>query len=260
MKKLIFLLLLSGLAHAEQTAELSVDEIISKANAASYYAGEDGRSDARMMIVDAAGNKQLRQFVILRQNLKDSQDQNFLVIFSRPADVKGTGFLVHKKANQDDNRWLYLPALDLEKRIAAGDNRSSFVGSDFFYEDVSGRHPNADEHLLESQDEQFYYLRNTPKQPDSVEFKYYTVKIDKQTWLPMLIQYYDQKDKLYRQVETVKVETVQGYPTVMQSKVSNFNSGGYTIMAMRNPKYNLGLQASDFTVRSLRKPPKQWVK
>lgn len=260
MKKLIFLLLLSGLANAEQTVELSVDEIISKANAASYYAGEDGRSDARMMIVDATGKKQMRQFVILRQNLADSQDQNFLVVFSRPADVKGTSFLVHKKVDQDDNRWLYLPALDLEKRIAAGDNRTSFIGSDFFYEDVSGRHPDADEHHLERQDKQFYYLKSTPKQPDTVEFKYYTVKVDKQNFLPMLIQYYDQKDKLYRQVETLKVAQVQGYPTVMQSKVSNFNSGGHTIMAMRNSQYNLGVKESDFSTRSLRKPPKQWVK
>lgn len=106
----------AGLQAAE--SELGVEEIISKANKVSYYAGDDGRSDARMMIVDKDGNRQLRQFVILRKDIQDEGDQNFLVVFSRPSDVRGTVFLVNKHVDRDDDRWLYLPGLDLEKRIS----------------------------------------------------------------------------------------------------------------------------------------------
>ncbi len=250
MKYLILLLLVW-----QVQAEMNVETIIEKANMASFYAGDDGRSDARMMIVDAQGNKQMRQFVIWRKDIEDGGDQSFLVSFSRPADVKGTVFLVHKKALADDDRWLYLPALDLEKRIAASDNRSSFVGSDFFYEDVSGRHPSADEHQLVGDDEAHYLLKSTPKDSHAVEFAYYTMEIDKTTFLPMLVSYYDTQNKKYREVEVLTVENIKGHPTVMQSKVSNFNTGGHTLMAFRNPQYDIGLTDADFSSRSLRNPP-----
>ena len=136
-----YIILLVSMLLTSKVEAMDVSEIIDRANLASFYAGENGRSDARMIIFDDKGNKQLRQFVIHRKDLADGGDQQFLVVFSRPADVRGTVFLVHKKAQAEDDRWLYLPALDLEKRIATSDNRSSFVGSDFFYEDVSGRHP-----------------------------------------------------------------------------------------------------------------------
>jgi hypothetical protein len=240
-------------------AETDVAEIINQANLASFYAGDDGRSDARMIIVDAKDNKQMRQFVILRKDVEDGGNQQFLVVFSRPSDVKDTVFLVHKKVAEEDDRWLYLPALDLEKRISASDNRTSFVGSDFFYEDVSGRNTSYDDHQLLKQDEEYYYLKSTPKDPGSVEFASYTMQIDKNTYLPMLIEYQDQQGEVYRRVEVVEVADVQGHPTVMKSKVSNLKTGGHTLLEFRRPAYDLGMEYEVFTIRSLRNPPKNWL-
>jgi len=240
-------------------AETDVAEIINQANLASFYAGDDGRSDARMIIVDAKDNKQMRQFVILRKDVEDGGNQQFLVVFSRPSDVKDTVFLVHKKVAEEDDRWLYLPALDLEKRISASDNRTSFVGSDFFYEDVSGRNTSYDNHQLLKQDGQYYYLQSTPKDPGSVEFASYTMQIDKTTHLPMLIEYQDQQGEVYRRVEVVEVADVQGHPTVMKSKVSNLKTGGHTLLEFRRPTYDLGMEDEVFTIRSLRNPPKNWL-
>jgi hypothetical protein len=258
MNKLILTVGLLVMAAVSQ-AEITVDKIIEQANLASFYVGDDGRSDARMIIVDNKDNKQMRQFVILRKDLTDGGNQNFLVVFSRPSDVKDTVFLVHKKVDTDDDRWLYLPALDLEKRISASDNRTSFVGSDFYYEDVSGRNPSLDIHELVKQDEAFYYLKSVPKQADSVEFSYYTMKIDKQSFLPMHIEYFDDSETVFRQVEVVEVSEVQGHPTVMKSKVSNLKTGGYTLLEFRRPAYDLGMDESVFTIRSLRNPPKDWL-
>ncbi len=237
----------------------NVDEIITKANLASFYAGEDGRSDARMIIVDAKGAKQMRQFVILRKDIEEGGEQNFLVVFFRPSDVKDTVFLVHKKVGSEDDRWLYLPALDLEKRISSSDNRTSFVGSDFFYEDVSGRNPGFDLHELIKEDDTYYHIKSVPKDADSVEFSSYTMQISKQTYLPMLIEYQDQSGEIYRRVEVIEVQDVQGHPTVMKSKVSNLKTGGHTLLQFRAPTYDLGMDDAVFTVRSLRNPPRNWL-
>lgn len=83
----------------------------------SLLPGADGRSEVRMLIRDGQGREQLRQFTILRMDLADGGDQHFYVAFSRPADVRDTVFMVAKHVDRDDDRWLYLPGLDLVKRI-----------------------------------------------------------------------------------------------------------------------------------------------
>ncbi|RDV26789.1 outer membrane lipoprotein-sorting protein [Alteromonas aestuariivivens] len=243
-------------------AQPDVAEIVQKSELAAYYAGQDGRADARMMIVDSQGRKQLRQFTLLRKDVADNGDQKMLVFFTRPTDVKDTVFRVEKHAalDQDDDRWLYLPALDLVKRISAGDKRTSFVGSHFFYEDVSGRAVSEDSFTLEQENDDSWILRAVPKVTSSVEFAYYLVTIDRTNYLPVKIEFYRDNGNQYRQVEAVQIEDVQGIPTVLRSKVSDLDSGGYTLMEFRNVQYDLGLPEDLFTERSLRTPPVQWLK
>ena len=116
---------LVGVAKAD--ADPDVKSLVAMSEKAAYYAGDDGRSMARMIIVDSQGRKQMRQFTLLRKDVLDESgvetgDQRMLVFFQRPTEVKGTVFRVEKHAalSEDDERWLYLPALDLVKRIAAG--------------------------------------------------------------------------------------------------------------------------------------------
>ena len=261
MKKL-FVLLPLWLAASVASAETLTDaeDIVARANLAAYYGGDDGRSEVRMIIADAQGRQQRRQFTVLRRDLDDGGDQQFLVVFSQPSDVRGTVFLVDKHMNRDDDRWLYLPGLDLVKRISAGDKRTSFVGAHYFYEDVSGRRPSDDTHELIETTDEHYVLRHTPVDGQSVEFAEYTTWIDRQTFLPMKIEYTNSAGKLYRRVEVFKVENIDGHPTVTTSRVSDLLTGGKTDMQFRFIKYDLGLPDQVFTERSLRNPPREWLK
>ncbi|MGX5201739.1 outer membrane lipoprotein-sorting protein [Aliikangiella sp. IMCC44632] len=240
---------------------LSALEIVTRANQAAYYAGQDGSAIARMLIVDAHGRKQVRQFTILRKNLSNSEhgEQFYLVVFSRPADVSGTVFLVEKKPQLDDNRWLYLPALDLVKRISASDKRTSFVGSHYLYEDVSGRGVKQDQHELISETNTHYLIKHIPLDTESTEFSYYTTAIDKQTFLPQRIEYFDANNQPLRKIQTVEVKTIQGIPTVVRAKAENLVDGSYTLLEFRNTQYNIGIPQNVFTERSLRTPPQEWL-
>lgn len=259
-RQLTVLALLALGSTAAADALSSADEIIARADMASYYAGADGRSEVRMIISDAQGREQRRQFTVLRRDVDEAGDQQFLVVFSQPSDVRNTVFLVNKHINKDDDRWLYLPGLDLVKRVSAGDKRTSFVGAHYFYEDVSGRRPSDDTHELIETSDSFYVLSHTPKDPGSVEFSSYSTWIDRQTFLPMKIEYTNPAGDIYRRVEVFDVAEFDGHPTVTTSRVSDLLTGGKTDMQFRYIKYDVGIPDSVFTERSLRTPPRDWLK
>jgi hypothetical protein len=253
-------LTLAAMSLAAQSQTLTdADEIVARANLAAYYAGDDGRSEVRMIIRDGQGREQRRQFNVLRRDVEEGGDQDFLVVFSQPSDVRNTAYLVKKHAGADDDRWLYLPGLDLVRRVSAGDKRTSFVGAHYFYEDVSGRGPDEDEHALIDTTNEHYLLEHTPKDASGVEFASYQTWIDRNSFLPMKIEYRNSAGDIYRRVEVLGVEDVEGYPTVTLSRVSDLASGGQTDMQFRYIDYDLGLDESVFTERSLRNPPREWL-
>lgn len=252
----LILLLISCIASDLSAQDLSGNEIIERANQASYYAGNDGKADVKMTISSKNGITRIREFTILRLN-ENNGKQKFYVYFQSPADVYKMAYLVWKNPATSDDRWLWLPALNLKKRIAPGDKRTSFVGSDFVYEDVSGRSTNDDTHQLIETTEQYYILDNIPKNPATVEFSHYTVNIDKKTFLPMLAEYYDQANQLYRRVSSVEVKIVQGISTVTVAEASDLVNGSTTRNEFSNISYNNGLKKRIFTERFLRRPPRE---
>ncbi len=240
------------------TFALTADEIVAKSNQAVRYAGTDGKSDVNMVITDAKGGQRIRKFRILRLNTGGGT-QKFYVYFKAPADVRRQVFMVWKKVKrgQHDNRWLFLPALNLVKPIAPGDKRTSFVGSDFVYEDISGRALWEDKHELVKETGRHYLIKNTPHNPRAVDFRAYTVTIDKKTFLPIKAEYTDKNGKLFRRIKVVKVKTIQGYPTVVKSRVDDLARGTHTISTCSNVEYNTGLKEKIFTERFLRRPPRE---
>jgi hypothetical protein len=235
-----------------------VQTIVNKANLVAYYQGDDGKAKVKMVITNKQGQKREREFNILRKDVKDGGDQKYFVYFQRPADVREMAYLVHKHADarKDDDRWLYLPALSLVKRIAAGDKRTSFVGSDFLYEDVSGRSLEEDTHELIETTDEWFVVKNVPKKPETVEFSYFNVAIDRKTYVPMKMEFYDKQGKLYRVIESKKVEVIQKFPTVVKSVVSDLKTGSKTEMEFSNVKYNIKLK-DIFQERYLHRPPRE---
>ena len=237
----------------------NVDEIVRRTNHAAYYQGQDGRARATMTITDAQGRTRVKEFSILRQDLgNEDADQNFYVYFHKPADERGVVFMVHKHIGKDDDRWIYLPALDVQKRIAATDKRTSFVGSHFFYEDVSGRGLDDDEHELVEVTKSYYVLKNTPKDSRLVEFDSYTMWVHRATFIPVEVKY-EKNGEVYRAAKVLGVKDVQGFKTVTKSEMTDLQTGGKTVMEYSTVEYDLGLESEIFTERYLRTAPMKYL-
>lgn len=262
----IFIVLLSAVLIAFTGTEgfaLTADEIVEKANLAYYYGGDDGKARVRMVTTDKAGRDRVREMTLLRLDLSDGGKQKYYVYFHKPTDIAGMVFMVWRDAEGTDERWLYIPAVDLVKRVASKDKRTSFAGSYFTYEDVSGRSVHADTHELTGEDtlgeREVYVIKNTPKDADSVEFSYYLTWIDKENFIPIKGEYYGKDARLLKTMTVEEVVEIDGIPTVVKGRAT-LAEGGETVVEFTDVEYNLGIKENTFTERYLRKPPRKLIK
>lgn len=259
LKAISLVFSLSVIGQAQAAEHPSVAEIVRQTEHSAYYLGEDGRANVTMTITDAQGRERKRRLTILRRDAPGDNlagKQQYYIHIGYPSDIKNTVLMVWKNPGQDDDRWLYLPGLDLVKRIAASDKRTSFLGSNFYYEDISGRATALDRHALVETTENFYVIKNTPKQPETVEFSHYVMWVHRVSHLPIKVEFFDKQGSKARVYEALKVETIQGHPTVVQSRMRDLALGQNTVLDFRRIRYDTGIDATVFTERHLRNPPR----
>jgi len=240
-------------------AQPSAGEIMARAHLAMYYPGEDMRARVTMRLTSKTGGVRLRELTMSRRDLREGGEQRYFIYFHRPPDVRDMTFLVWKYPGKDDDRWLYVPALKLVRRITASDKRSSFAGSDFSYEDVSGREPEEDTHTLLREekvgDRSAWVVESIPKEPGSVDFGRKLSWIDKAAWLPLKEEYSDRRGELARVFTAEELKEVQGFWTITRRVMKNIQTGHWTEAVFAEIRYDQKLAPDLFSERSLRAPP-----
>ena len=253
-------LLVSGLSlRASAGTPGGAEEIMRRSYLVQFYSGKDMRSKVTMRLLSKEGGERVRVLIMARRNVKTGGDQKYFIVFLQPADVRDMTFLVWKYPQRDSDRWLYIPAIKLVKRIAADDKRSSFVGSDFSYEDVSGRTPEEDNHTLLREEKyegkEVFVVKSVPKDEKSDDFGYKVSWIDKRNFVLWKEEYYDKRGSLSRVFTADEVKSIQGFPTTVKRTMKNVQTGHWTEATFGEVKYNLGFADSLFSERSLRNPP-----
>ncbi len=251
-------LVLSNLVHAQDATD-----IMKKSHLAMYYAGNDAQMDVTMQLVDKKGSERIREFTMLRLDKEDGGEQKYYTYFRKPVDVARISFMVDKTNSGHDQRWIYVPSVDLVKPIAADDKNSSFVGSDFTYEDVSGRHWGEDSHKFVKEDQldgkAVYVIESVPLKPYK-GFAKRVSYIDKTSLVPLKEEYFDDKGELIRVFSANKIEDIGGFTTVTQRTMENVKKGSKTIVTFVGTKYNGGIKDEIFAERYLKNPPRDYIK
>jgi len=252
------------LGSAALAEEDGASDLMKESHLSYYYAGDGGHARVEMVITDKKGRTREREFWMLRRDIADMGDQRYYTYFLKPADISRTSFLVHKKSEGNDDRWLYVPALDLVKRIASNDRGSSFIGSDFSYEDVSGRLPSLDQHEILGEDTVLERaatkVKSTPRDPKTADYAYRISWIDKESHLPLKEEYYDKSDKLIRVFEVLRLESIEGIMTAVERRMSNVDKGTKTELRFSEVTYQPKLEADDFNERLLKNPPRDYTR
>jgi len=237
------------------------NKIIQDAYHVARSQGEDQKILAHMDIQDKNGNTTMeRELYVLRKNVKGSQDQKWYAYFKKPADIRKMVFMVWKNENKDDDRWLFLPAMDLVKRLASSDKRSSFAGSQFYYEDITGRYPSEDTHSYEGNADGNHVIKSVPKDAGQVEFAHYISHIDQKNAMINKRIFYDDANNELRVYKLIESDVVQGYPTYKKFSMTDVSNGNRTVTTYKTVAYDVGLPDDVFTEKSLRKAPRKWLR
>ena len=245
-------------------------EILEKFQGAFYYPGADMKARVTMDLINESGKKRTRVLSMLRKNAAKGKEQKYFLYFHEPGDVRRTAFLVWRYPEKDDDRWIFIPAVNSVRRVAASDSRSSFVGSDFTYEDISGRDLSADIHTLLREEKlgaaDCYVVQSAPK--SATDYTRKVAWIDRKTFLPRKEEYYDAQAEVARRFSADKIEDVpvgegeakRTIPTITRRTMRNVKSGHRTEVAFGSVAYDVGLDDAVFTERSLQDPPAKWIR
>lgn len=124
----LFLAFLPSFAPASEGArQLLIDVENRHRTKTQEYAGD-------LVVVSKEGKERRKSWKSFREGY--AGDARSLIRFTAPPEVRGVGFLSIGRTGLTPDQWLYLPSMKRERRIAPQDRESSFVGTDFNYEDM----------------------------------------------------------------------------------------------------------------------------
>ncbi len=213
-------------------------------------------ADQTMILRNKRGQESER---ILRISVLENEadGDRSLIVFNRPRDVKGTALLTHSHKTEDDDQWLYLPALKRVKRISSSNKAGSFMGSEFAYEDMTSQ---------EIEKYTYRWLRDEPcgdmtcwvSERTPVDKKSgYTRQVswvDQDEYRVWKVEYYDRKNS---HLKTLTVPSHQQYLgrhwRADEMLMVNHLTGKSTRLIWQNYSFGADLDESDFTKVSLKR-------
>lgn len=178
-----------------------------------------------------------------------------LIRFVTPSEVAGTGLLSLDHPGDASDQWLYLPGLDRVRRIASNRKGGRFVGSDFYYEDLSDREPSMDHHKLLGEDKvgnvTCTLLESTPVDKSNSVYSKRVGCIHPELLIPLRIDFYARGKEPVKRLQASRIRKVQDYWTIYQSTMIDLQKDHRTHLITTDLVYDQGLPDNMFTQRGL---------
>lgn len=216
---------------------------------------EDSMNESVVTLRNAQGEVSTREFTVKTLEVRGDGDKE-LVVFSKPADVKGTAVLTYSHGLRPDDQWIYLPELKRVKRISSVNKSGPFIGSEFAFEDIASwevakyRYRYLRDEVLDGAD--CFVIENTP----AYEYSGYSKQVewvDKTMYQPRRIDFYDRKNTL---LKTLTFSTYRQYLNrywrAHELNMVNHQNGKSTTLTRSTYQFRKGLKESQFSESALK--------
>lgn len=217
--------------------------------------GDDATLQMDMTLTDKRGRERRRKLIIIRKDFGGKD--KLLLKFTYPKDIKGTTFLVWEHKGRDNERFLYLPALGRIRRIATREKNENFAGTDFSYEDISGRklgdytYRLIEEEII-SEEKNCYLLASYPNERDS---KYPKILswVRKDNFVVIRGEYHSKNGKIEKTYKVLNLKRIDGIWTVLEHSMENHRTNHKTFIKVNEVQYNKGIPERRFERRALKR-------
>ncbi|MEJ2354751.1 MAG: outer membrane lipoprotein-sorting protein [candidate division WOR-3 bacterium] len=215
---------------------------------------EQSEAVVEMTITTSGGQE--RTFVYKAYS-KNSGEKN-LMKYLEPGRVKNQAILM---LNNADDIWMYFPGTNRVRKLATHAKRQKVQSSDFSYEDLGSSNEfieNYNSVLLgeeEKEGELCYKLELTRKEDSDAGYSRLIVWVEKENYVPLVIDYYHEKDPELLEKELIlsDIEMIDDIPTPMKMLMYNKLDNTKTVMEFKELIYDVDLPDNLFTEMGMKK-------
>ena len=211
-----------------------------------------------MLLIDKKGKRKVRSLKRYGKEFKDGLKRS-LIVFLTPSDLKSTALLTWQMSEGEYKQWLYLPGSGALQRIAAQSRRSSFMGSDFTYEDLQ---PDVldnynfslpETEIIDGQD--CFVIDITPATVKIKKRSSYgkrRVWIRKDIYFTIKIEFFDHHNRLIKtQTNHELIHTDNDVWYARKVVMENHKKKHKTLMGVKERQVNIDIDDSFFTQKNI---------
>lgn len=190
---------------------------------------------AELKLVTTASDGKVKEQQLTSSSRTINGRSHALARFSSPAGVAGVAVLtVEGAAGEGDDVSLYLPKLKRVRKVAKSDRAKSFMDTDFAYADIASNGARDDDvkrladEKVEGRD--CYVLEG--KGDDGSAYGAVKLFVDKQTYVPMRVEYQDKAGKAFKRYRTLKLKAFKERVIAAEAVMENLQAGSKTQMSV----------------------------
>jgi outer membrane lipoprotein-sorting protein len=245
MKKMMLIhyliIICYGLAYSQP---LTAIEILQKSDSV-LNAPKDQEFNMILILTDSDGTEKVRKLTMIQKG-----SDKRLIKFLSPSDQRGIAFL----DLPDDIMYLYLPAFKKVRRIAGHIKNQKFAGTDFSYNDMATlSYARQYKPALVSNTEDHYILELSPMERFQNDYFKLKMWVQKVTYYPERIEYYDRDNRLWKISERRKIEKINNYRISKELDMHDVIESHRTTIILEQVKFDSGLSNKLFTQRNMKR-------
>ncbi len=248
MNKLVALSLLAAAIAAAQDARQIVAESENRSRSKSQ------QYEGTLEVIGASNKVSLKRWDYRR--IGSFGTSKAILRFTAPAEVKGVALLIVNHTDRASDQWMWTPAIERDRRIAAQDRSTRFFGTDFSFEDLEERDVGQFDYKLAGDDTidgaACWKIESRPKQSKSSQYTSSLVWVRKDNYVAAQIENYT-KEKLIRRIRYTHIQNVSGIWTPRTVEVYDVNRKSRTVLKLEKLEYNVPMKDEDFTLEALRR-------